>query len=43
MFNQMDLDKDRFVSESEAARTFAALGKVYGITSDQLPLPQQLQ
>jgi len=36
VFNQMDLDKDRFVSESEAARTFAALGKVYGITKEEM-------
>merc|ERR1719456_323075 len=36
VFNQMDLDKDRFVSEREASRTFAALGKVYGISKDEM-------
>merc|ERR1719446_938371 len=36
VFNQMDLDKDRFVSESEAARTFKALKHVYNIDKEEM-------
>jgi uncharacterized tellurite resistance protein B-like protein len=36
VFNQMDLDKDRFVSESEASRTFKALKHVYKIDQAEM-------
>merc|ERR1719262_1138671 len=36
VFNQMDLDKDRFVNQSEMARVFKGLKHVYDVDEDEM-------